>query len=41
MPMKRKKNLDEAQHVEASLYFISLDEGEVVQPFSPPAHDVE
>jgi hypothetical protein len=41
MPMKRKKNLDEVQHVEASLSFLPPDEVEVVQPCSPPVHEVE
>jgi hypothetical protein len=43
--MKRKKNYDEVQHVEKHheilLYFLSLDEGEVVQPCFPPTHEVE
>jgi hypothetical protein len=41
MYIKRKKNFDESQHVETSLSFLLLDEGEVVQPFFPPVHDVE
>jgi hypothetical protein len=41
LSIKRKKNYDEVQHIEALLYFIALDEGEVVQPCLPPAHDVE
>jgi hypothetical protein len=45
MSIKRKKNSDESQHVEkpheASLSFLPLDEGEVVHPCSPPAHEVE
>jgi hypothetical protein len=40
---KRKKNLmmQMLKHVETSLSFLPLDEGEVVQPCSPPAHEVE
>jgi hypothetical protein len=45
MSMKRKKNFDEVQHVEkpheTSLSFLPLDEGEVVQPCFPLAHEVE
>jgi hypothetical protein len=41
MPMKRKKNLDEAQHVEASLSLLPPDEVEVVQSCSPPVQEVE
>jgi hypothetical protein len=39
--IRRKKNYDKVQHIEAPLSFLMLDEGEVVQPCSPPAHDVE
>jgi hypothetical protein len=41
MPMKRKNNLDEAQHVEASFSLLLLDEDEVVQTCLPPAHEDE
>jgi hypothetical protein len=41
VPIRRKKNSNKAQHIEAPLYFLSHDEGEVVQPCSPLAHDVE
>jgi hypothetical protein len=45
MSIKRKKNFDEVQHVEkpreTSLSFLPLDEVEVVQPYSPPVHEVE
>jgi hypothetical protein len=41
MPMKRKRNPDEAQHVEASLYFLRHDVFEVVEPFSPHVHEVQ
>jgi len=41
MPMKRKKNLDEAQHVEASFSLLLLDEDEVIQTCLPPAHEDE
>jgi hypothetical protein len=34
--IKIKKNYDKAQHIEASLYLILLDECEVVQPCLPP-----
>jgi hypothetical protein len=39
--MKRKNNLNEAQHVEASLSLLPLDEVEVVQLCSPCIHEVE
>ena len=43
--MKRNENVDEVWHVEkpheTSLSFLPLDEGEVVQPCLPPAHEVE
>jgi hypothetical protein len=39
--MKRKKNLDAAQPVEASLSLFSLDVVEIVQSCSPPVHEVE
>jgi hypothetical protein len=39
--IRRKKNYDKVKHIEAPLYFLSLDEGEVVQPCSPLAYDVE
>jgi hypothetical protein len=39
--MKRKNNLDEAQNVEASFYFLLLDEDDVVQTCLPPAHEDE
>jgi hypothetical protein len=41
MSIKRKKNYDKAQHIEEQLSFLSLDEGKVVQPCSPPAHEDE
>jgi hypothetical protein len=41
MSIKRKKNSDESQHVETSLSFLPLDEGEVVHPCFPPVHEVE
>jgi hypothetical protein len=41
MPIKRKKNPEEAQHVETYLSLLLLDEGEVFEPCSPPAHKVE
>jgi hypothetical protein len=41
MPMKRKKNLDEVQHVEASFSLLLLDEDEVVQTCLPLAHEDE
>jgi hypothetical protein len=41
MSIKRKKNSNESQQVETSLYFLSLDEGEVVHPCFPPAQEVE
>jgi hypothetical protein len=41
MSIRRKKNYDKVQHIEAPLSFLPLDEVEVVQPCSPPAHDVE
>jgi len=37
----RKNNYDKVQHTEAPLSFLPLDEGKVVQPCSPPAHNVE
>jgi hypothetical protein len=43
--IKRKNNYDDVKHVEkpheASLYFLPLDEVEVVHPYSPPTHKVE
>jgi hypothetical protein len=39
--MKRKHNPNEAQHVEASLYFLLLDKFEVVQSCSRPVHEFE
>jgi hypothetical protein len=36
LSIKRKKNYDKAQHIEAPLSLIPLDEGEVVQPCLPP-----
>jgi hypothetical protein len=39
--MKRKHNPDEAQHVEASFSLLLPDVVEVVQPCSPPIHEVE
>jgi hypothetical protein len=39
--IRRKKNYDKVQHIEAPLSLILLDEGEVVQPCFPPAHNVE
>ena len=39
--IRRKMNFDKVQHIEAPLYFIPLDEGEVIQPFSHPTHDFE
>jgi hypothetical protein len=41
MPMKRKMNLDEAQHVEASFSLFLLDEDEVIQTCIPHAHEDE
>jgi hypothetical protein len=41
MYIKRNKNCDKSQHVETSLSFLLLDEGEIVQPFFPPLHEVE
>jgi hypothetical protein len=41
MSIRIKKNYDKVQHIEAPLSFLALDEGKFVQPFSPPAHDVE
>jgi hypothetical protein len=41
MPMKRKNNPNEAQHVEASLSLLSPDVVEVVQSCSPPVHEVQ
>jgi hypothetical protein len=41
MSIKKNNNFDEAQHVEILLYFLLLDEGEVVQACFPPAHEVE
>jgi hypothetical protein len=41
MSIKRKKNPNEVQHVETSLSFLSLDEGEVFQTFLPPTHEYE
>jgi hypothetical protein len=41
MPIERKTILDEAQHVEASFYFLFLDEDEVIQTCLPPAHEDE
>jgi hypothetical protein len=45
MSTKRKRNYDEIQHVEKNyetlLYFLLLDEGEIVQPFFPLVHEVE
>jgi hypothetical protein len=41
IPMKRKKNLDEAQHDEASFSLLLLDEDEVVQTCIPLAHEDE
>jgi hypothetical protein len=34
--IKRKKNYDKEQHIEASLSLILFGEGEVVQPCLPP-----
>jgi hypothetical protein len=39
--MKRKKNINEVKHVEASLYFLPHDVVDVVQPCSPPFHEVQ
>ena len=36
LSIKRKKNYDKAQHIEASLSLILLDEGKVAQPCLPP-----
>jgi hypothetical protein len=41
MPMKRKKNLDEVKHDEASSSFLLLDEDEVIQTCLPPSHEDE
>jgi hypothetical protein len=45
MSIKRKKNYDEAKHVEkprkTSLSFLCLGEVEVFQPYSHPVHEVE
>jgi hypothetical protein len=41
MSIRRKKNFDEVEHVDTSLYFLLIDEGEVFQPSSPPTHEVE
>jgi hypothetical protein len=41
MPMKRKNNLDEVQHVEALFSLLLLDEDEAVQTCLPPAHEDE
>jgi hypothetical protein len=39
--MKRRNNLDEARHDEASFSLLLLDEDEVVQTCLPPAHKDE
>jgi hypothetical protein len=39
--VRRKKNSDKAKHIEALLSLPLLDEDKVVQPCSPPTHDVE
>jgi len=39
--IRRTKNYDKVKHIESPLSLLPLDEGEVVQPFSPPTHDVE
>jgi hypothetical protein len=43
--MKGKRNSDEVQHVDkpcdTSLYFLPLNESEMVHPCSPPTHEVE
>jgi hypothetical protein len=41
MSIRRKKNYDKSQHIEAPLSLLPLDEGKVVQTCSPPTHDVE
>jgi hypothetical protein len=41
IPMKRKNNIDEAQHVEASFSLLLPDEDEVIQNCLPPAHEDE
>jgi hypothetical protein len=41
IPMKRKNNIDEAQHDEASFSLLLLNEHEVVQTCLPPAHEDE
>jgi hypothetical protein len=38
---EEKNNLDEVKHVEASLSFLPHDVVEVVQPYSPPVHEVQ
>jgi hypothetical protein len=39
--MKRKNNLDEVQHIEASFSFLLLDEAEVLQTCFPLVHEDE
>jgi hypothetical protein len=41
MSIKRNKNTNESQHVKTLLSFLPLDQGEVVQHYFPPAHEVE
>jgi hypothetical protein len=41
MSIRRKNNYDKVENIKAPLSLLLLDEGEVVQPFPPLAHDVE